>query len=62
MREYKGLTRTEWVFVAIAVVIAAVIVMGSLGWIQPYGHGIQLGYVFIDWHYLVDEGARAELG
>ena len=57
----SGLTRYEAVFVVLALGLFAVLALAGSGFIQPYDNGVQVGYVFIDWHYLVNSDARVEL-
>ena len=58
----SGLTVGEVTFVVLSLMVFAGIVMVGTDFVQPYEHGIQVGYVFIDWHYLVNADARTELG
>lgn len=57
----SGLTRAEWVLVWGSMALFVVLLMAGSGIVQPYESGVQIGYVFVDWHYVTNPSARAEI-
>lgn len=58
---FAAFTLFEWVLVGGLVAALAIVTLHATGVIQAYEHGIQIGYVFVDWHYLVNADARTEI-